>query len=315
MLPDPGLSEISEVRKSQKAKTMSTKHTHTHKTCWRVRYVVALNNNQNQSRNVHLLGMNQRERKSRRTEEQAFQYSLSSGLKLHTISRSRHSLWFSIITSLEATQRNGKGEKEGNKCWRTGRVRGGREWEERKEITLRGEMEDKRRERWSGRMAEQGSFSAAALLNSAAGVQRGCACVCMCVWQIGSLITREKGFTYVHTHKENTHKHAHSHVHWGWHFLSAPLFPRPGSPWHQRQQHSLPAGGEEWKELMEGGEARTKGGGGRRSGGNRKKADAKAGTLIHIPPIPPTSLLCEWIEIEITQPDSTVTVSWVWNPK
>ena len=54
-----------------------------------------------------------------------------------------------------------------------------RECEERKEITLQGEIEDKRRERWSGRMAEQGSFRAAELLNSSAGVQRGCVCACV----------------------------------------------------------------------------------------------------------------------------------------
>lgn len=39
-------------------------------------------------------------------------------------------------------------------------------------------MEDKRRKRWSGRMGEQGSFRATALLNSSAGVQRGSVCAC-----------------------------------------------------------------------------------------------------------------------------------------
>lgn len=100
-------------------------------------------------------------------------------------------------------------------------------------------MEDKSRERRSGRMAEPGSFRAAALLNSTAGVQR---VVCVCVWQMGSLITREKGNTHTRTQKR---KRTHTPMHQGWHFLSAPLFLRPGSPWHQRQQDSLPACGGE----------------------------------------------------------------------
>lgn len=50
------------------------------------------------------------------------------------------------------------------------------EWN-RARFPYRGKIEDKRRERWSGRMEEQGSFRAAALLNSSAGVQRGSGCV------------------------------------------------------------------------------------------------------------------------------------------
>lgn len=63
---------------------------------------------------------------------------------------------------------------------------------------------------------------------------------------MGSLITREKEYTHTRTHMR---------VHRGWHFLSAPLFPPPGSPWHQRQQDSLPAGGNErssWREEARG---------------------------------------------------------------
>lgn len=126
-------------------------------------------------------------------------------------------------------------------------------------------------------MAEPGSFRAAALLNSTAGVQR-VVCVCVCVWQMGSLITREKGSTHTHTQKK---KHTHTRVHQGWHFLSAPLFLRPGSPWHQRQQDSLPAcGGGGWKELVEGGGTR---GGGGRSGGNRKKCDTETSSPLFLP--------------------------------
>lgn len=56
-----------------------------------------------------------------------------------------------------------------------------------------------------------------------------------------------------HTHRKNTLMR----VHWGWHFLSAPLFPPPGSPWHQRQQDSLPAGRNEkssWRKEEQGSE-------------------------------------------------------------
>lgn len=67
-------------------------------------------------------------------------------------------------------------------------------------------MEDKRGKRWSGRMEEQGSFRAAALLNSSAGVQRGCVCVYVCVRRVGSLITREKGYTHTHTKHTGMHK-------------------------------------------------------------------------------------------------------------
>lgn len=98
-------------------------------------------------------------------------------------------------------------------------------------------MEDKRGKRWSGRTGEQGSFRAAALLNSSAGVQRGLVCTVNGIFN--------NPWEGIHTHTENTQKRARTRVHQGWHFPSAPLFPPPGSPSHQRQQDSLPARGNE----------------------------------------------------------------------
>lgn len=76
----------------------------------------------------------------------------------------------------------------------------------------------------------------------------------------------------IHTrsHNHTQEKHRNVRVHWGWHFVSAPLFPPPGSPWHQRQQDSLSAGGNErssWRKE----EQETRGGGGRRSGGKGRR--------------------------------------------
>lgn len=40
-------------------------------------------------------------------------------------------------------------------------------------------------------------------------------CVRVYIWQMGSLITREKGYTPTHTHtqEENTHMHTHTRAH------------------------------------------------------------------------------------------------------
>lgn len=58
-----------------------------------------------------------------------------------------------------------------------------------------------------------------------------------------------------HTHTQKTQNITLMRVHRAWHFLSAPLFPPPGSPWHQREQDSLPAGGNErssWRKEEQG---------------------------------------------------------------
>lgn len=140
-------------------------------TCWRHELQSAgpLNNNQNQSRNVHLLWANQREKER---EERGMGCSIFTQWGLG-VSHFHERWWFLIITALEAKHR-GWYEEKGHKCWR---IRGGRDQKNDREITLQGEMEDKRGKRWSGRMEEQGPFWAAALLNSSAGVQRGCVCV------------------------------------------------------------------------------------------------------------------------------------------
>lgn len=153
-------------------------------------------------------------------------------------------------------------------------------------------MKDKRGKRWSGRMEEQGSFRAAVLLNSSAGVQRGWVSVGR---GTGIFNNPWEGYTLT----ENTRKDARQRVHRGWHFLSAPLFLLPGSPWHQRQQDSLPARGNErssWR-----GEERGPGEEGGDQEEKRKKADAEAGTLTQ-PPYPPN------------RPLSTTTRGWNLNP-
>lgn len=142
-------------------------------------------------------------------------------------------------------------------------------------------MEDKRGKRWSGRTEEQRSFRAPALLNSSAGVQRGC--VCACVWRIGSLITREKG--YIHTHRKTRGQ--------GLTFSLSSTVP---SAWLTLTSEAaeLITSWEEWKGLMEEGGARI-GGGETRSGGKRKKAEAEAGTLTQLPSSPPHfARACEW---------------------
>jgi len=81
---------------------------------------------------------------------------------------------------------------------------------------------------------------------------KGAVCVCMAN---GIFNNPWEGIhTYSHTLKKNAQTHARPRAR-GWHFLSVPLFPRPGSPWHQRQQDSLPAGGNKrssWREEEQG---------------------------------------------------------------
>lgn len=142
-----------------------------------------------------------------------------------------------------------------------------RKKEREREIVLQAEMEDKR-----GGVGGRGNR--APLLNSSAGVQRGSARTS------NGIFNNPWEGRHPHTGAENTRKHARTRVRWAWHFLSAPLFPPPSSPSHQRQQDSLPAWGNErssWRE--------EDWGGGRRSGGKRKKADAEAGSLTQ--PSPP----------------------------
>lgn len=124
-----------------------------------------------------------------------------------------------------------------------------------------------------------GRENRATLLNSSAGVQRGSACTS------SEIFNNPWEGRHTHTYTESRRKHARTRVHWLWHFLSAPLFPSPSSPSHQKQQDSLPAWGNErswWRE--------EDWGGGRRSGGKRKKADAEAGSLTQ-PPLPITTTM------------------------
>lgn len=154
-------------------------------------------------------------------------------------------------------------------------------------------MKDKGGERWSGRTGEQGSFIVAALLNSSAGVQRGLVCTANGIFN--------NPWEGTHTHTENTYKHARTRVHQGWHFLSAPLFPPPGSPSHQRQQDSLPARGNErssWRE-EEGGDQEEK----------RRRLMLRRAAW-HNPP--PPHHHCAWLEFELTRPYSTHTVLVWW---
>lgn len=185
-----------------------------------------------------------------------------------------------------------KRECRGQRLRRRKRRGRGREREREREITVQGEMEDKRGKRWSGRTREWGSFKVAALLNSSAGVQRGLGCTANGIFN--------NPWERIHTHTENTQKHARTCVHRGWHFLSAPLFPLPGSPSHHRQQDSLPARGNErssWREEDQG----------RREEIRRKKEGGCCwGGQPDTTPSPPHHR-CVWTEYEFTQPQSTDT--------
>lgn len=160
-------------------------------------------------------------------------------------------------------------------------------------------------------MAEPGSFRAAALLNSTAGVQR-VVCVCMAN---GIFNNPWKGIhTYSHT-KEKKHTHTHPRAP-GLTFSLSSIVP---SAWLTLTSEAAGlitswGGGNErnsWREEEWG------------PGEEEEDQEERGRSLMlrrappYKSPSSPTHLLhsCVWTEFEICQPDSTDTVSQVWWPK